>query len=498
MSVGIIVFHIGYAMMGYPHYRDQHLGTALTYAREGVDLFKPIIVGFNANNAPTPQEFPLWQAAASLPMRWFGEWFGWANVVSLLLFATALYPVWRLGAQLGGSVVGWWATALLLSQPLVWLYAGAGATDGTSLATAVWFFFSGYQLLISPRKVLWVIATATTGALAATLKLPFMMAAGIGLGINLVAKHRDDLRAWLAMGASATFAALVFLLWTRYTDSCIAQAEFAYVELRTSHNPDMGRWYFGDWSYRLNPANWIKGGWRAMNALFGSFALLAVPMAVIGLRRASMMALAWLSGCLVVTGVFSNLVLHHTHYYLMYSPAVALLVAPLVSRGWTVLSGWWSWPKFTLLAGLLVVSLLSIMQGLLGLEVIQTDPYTHRVVNRIEKYTTDSDKLLIIRGGWGGEELFLSGRRGLSIWNTQFLEKGENLQRIRDLGYTKVVVISESPLLHALQVVNPGSAERVRMKYDSALTRVSQDWPVVHRDEDIVIKSIPTVTQHTQ
>jgi hypothetical protein len=491
MSVGIIVFHIGYATMGYPHYRDQHLGTALTYAREGVDLLKPIIVGFNANNAPTPQEFPIWQAAASLPMRWFGEWFGWANVVSLLLFATALYPAWRLGAQLGGSVVGWWTTALLLSQPLVWLYAGAGATDGTSLATAVWFFFSGYQLLISPRKVLWVIATATTGALAATLKLPFMMAAGIGLGIILVAKHRHDLRAWLAMGASATFAALVFLLWTRYTDSCIAQAEFGYVELRTSHNPDMVRWYFGDWSYRLNPANWIKGGWRALNTLFGSFALVVIPVAILGMRRGSVMALAWLAGCVIVTVMFSHLVLHHSHYYLMYSLAVALLLAPEVSKGWALLQNLWVWPKVILVASLIGVASLSIIQGLLGMEVVQTDPYEHKIVAKVREHTTPKDKLLISGGGWGGNILILSDRQGLSIWTAKMLDEGNNLQRLKELEYNKLVLISESPLLTALQVINPGNSGYQRQTYEAALSEESRSWPTIYQDEDMLIKAVP-------
>ena len=115
--LGIVVFHLAYAGTGFSHYRDQHLGTALVYAREGIDLLRPMIVGFNANNAPTPQEFPLWQAAASLPLRWFGEWFGWANIVSLLFFATALYPVFKLGEALGDKNVGWWAVALLLAQP---------------------------------------------------------------------------------------------------------------------------------------------------------------------------------------------------------------------------------------------------------------------------------------------------------------------------------------------------------------------------------------------
>ena len=491
MGVGIVTFHMAYAAMGYPHYRDQHLGTALMYAREGVDLFKPIIVGFNANNAPTPQEFPIWQAATSLPMRWFGEWFGWANIVSLLLFSSALYPVWKLGSRSGGPVTGWWTTALLLCQPIVWIYAGTGATDGTALAATIWFFYCGYQLLTDQRRTLWSIATATTAALAATLKLPFMMAAGIGLGIILLATHRRDLGTWLAMGASAVFAASVFLLWTRYTDSCIAQAEFGYVDLRTLNNPDMLHWYFGDWSYRLNPANWIKGAWRAMNALFGSFALVAIPMAVIGMRRGSLLALGWLAGCLIVTAIFSHLVLHHSHYYLMYSPAVALLLAPIATKGWTMIGGSWTWPKPTLVFGLIAIAFLSIIQGLLGLESIQTDPYADKIVEKIRQHTTQNDKLLIVEGGWGGNMLFLSDRQGLSIWTASMLDEADNLHRLKELGYNKLVLISDSPLLNALQVINPGNADLKRRTYERALSDGSRSWPTIHQDEDILIKSLP-------
>jgi hypothetical protein len=491
MGLGIVAFHMIYAAMGHPHYRDQHLGTALIYAREGVDLLRPTIVGFNANNAPTPQEFPIWQAAASLPLRWFGEWFGWVNIVSLLLFATALYPVRKLGEQLGGHVAGWWATALLLCQPIIWIYAGAGATDGTSLASSIWFFYCGYQLLINQSRTLWIIATTTTGALAATLKLPFMMTAGIGLGIILIAKHRRDVHAWLAMCASGIFATIVFLLWTRYTDSCIAQAEFGFVDLRTSHNPEMVRWYFGDWAYRLNPANWIKGAWRALNALFGSFALVALPLAVLGMRRGSVVALAWLAGCLIVTTIFSHLVLHHSHYYLMYSLGLALLLAPEASKGWALLQNVWAWPKATLVAAMICVFMLSIAQGLLGLEAVQTDNYQNKIVSKIREHTAPEDKLLIAEGGWGGNILFLSDRQGLSIWNAAMLDEGDNLQRLKQLGYNKLVLISDSPLLTALQVTNPGNASYQRRTYERALSESSRTWPTIYRDEDVVIKDLP-------
>jgi len=490
-GLGIVIFHLVNAWSGFAQYRGHHMGTALVYAREGIDLLRPVIVGFNANNAPTPQEFPIWQAAASLPLRWFGEWFGWANIVSLLFFSTALYPIWKLGSKLGGAAVGWWTLALLLSQPLVWIYAGTAATDGTCLAAAIWFFYCGHMALENRRRLHWAAVTAIAGALVATLKLPFMMAAGLGLAIVLVAKHRHDRGAWLVLGGVAAVAVLTFLLWTRYTDACIAKAEFGFVDLRISHNPEMMQWFFGDWSYRLNPANWIKGGWRALNGLFGSFALVAIPIAAIGLRRGNLPALAWLAGCFAVTAIFSHLVLHHSHYYLMYGPPLALLMAPVVHDGWNFLEKSWRWPRVTLLASLIAVALACVVQGLLGLEALLADPYQGKIAESLREHTSAQDKLLIVEGGWGGEMLFLTDRQGLSIWTPAMLDQGDNLRRLRDLGYSKLVMISESPLLHAAQVTNPGNAGYQRRTYEQVLTERVRSWPTVYEDEDILIKDVP-------
>lgn len=490
MGLGIAAFHMGYAAMGHSHYRDQHLGTALTYAREGVDLLRPVIVGFNANHAPTPLEFPLWQAAASLPMRWVGEWFGWANIVSLLFFATALYPIFKLGEALGGRNIGWWTLALLLTQPLIWVLAGQAGTDGLSFAAAVWFFYCGYRAL-SGGQLWWTAATATTGALAATQKLPFMMAAGIGLGLLLLIRHRRKMSAWIAMSVSGIFAAAVFVLWSRHTDACLALAEFPFVELRVSQNPDMAFWYFGDWSYRLNPANWIRGGWRATNALFGSFILLAAPLLVFGLRRARIEPVALLLGAVTVTLVFSQLVLQHQHYFLMYSLPLALLLAPAAATAWNALSQAWKLPQQLLSVLLVVAMLASTLQGLFGMEALFRDPYHQSAAERLEKLTSPKDRLLVVEGGWGGNYLFLSGREGLSIWNTEFLEEEVNLQRLRSLGFNKLVLFRESPLLTALQQNNPGNEGYQRKSYDHALTDSARHWATLYEDEDMAIKELP-------
>ena len=66
------LYAIGWALLGHPIYRDQHMGAALEYASNGIDLLRPVIVGFNAKGSGTPQELPLWQAAASVGFKLFG------------------------------------------------------------------------------------------------------------------------------------------------------------------------------------------------------------------------------------------------------------------------------------------------------------------------------------------------------------------------------------------------------------------------------------------
>jgi hypothetical protein len=343
--------------------------------------------------------------------------------------------------------------------------ASQAGTDGFSFATSVWFFYCGYRALAS-KHWLWTVATALTSALAATQKLPFMIAAGIGLGLLLLLRHRNEATAWISMVVSSVFAVIVFSGWTKYTNACLATAEFPMVDLRVSHNPGMVFWYFGDWSYRLNPANWIRGGWRATNALFGSFILLAAPLLALGLRRARAEPVVLLMGAVAVTLVFSQLVPQHQNYFLLYSLPLALLLAPMVSSAWGALSKEWPlWPP--LLVALLVGAMLSsTLQGLFGMEALFRNPYHYSVAKRLEELTAPEDRLLVVEGGWGGHYLFLSGRDGLNMYDTSILETPGNLERLRAMGFNKLVLFSESPLRAALQQNNPGNESYQRETHE--------------------------------
>jgi len=124
--------------------------------------------------------------------------------------------------------------------------------------------------------------------------------------------------------------------------------------------------------------------------------------------------------------------------------------------------------------------------------VLALDTYPHEMAAIIDQYTGPADKLLVEGGGWG-DTLMLSHRVGLSIWNTKILEDSTNLARLKQLGFNKLVMVSQSPLASAVEKSNPGQTQFTRELYSDPklLTPVAKDWPTLFQSEDILIKQIP-------
>ena len=490
-----VVFHLMLAYKGYHNYRGQHLGTALGYARGQIDLMNPVIVGFNAGDTPTPLELPLWQATAALLFKGLGTWTGWANVAALLFGIAALWPLFKISKTYGSERMAWWTLIIYSSLPLVFYYNGRACTDGSSLTFTLWFLYFA-DLMVRTRKWRWLLPSMVFGVLSALSKAPFFFCAGICSFLLLLVHSKTSLKSWVQLSMTGLVAVIVFMLWTKHADVCVAKAEFPLVDLRTSGGSEdqfMKDWYFGDWHYKLNPVNWAKGGWRFMNANLGSFALLSLLLWGGIASRNRFGQMLFLAGGLT-TLVFTHLVLHHSHYYLMFSPAVAILcgwaVVQIESSVFTSQLG-----KCGFVLAMIVCLFLSTIQGLVGMKTsLDADPYPRHIAKIIAEKTAEKEKFLIQGGGWGGEYLILAERRGLSIWSTAFLEKPEKLKRIQDLGYTKLVMISESPMLLAVQQSNPGQSLQQRASYRANITPVADGWRTLYQTEDILIKEIPPRT----
>jgi hypothetical protein len=363
-----------------------------------------------------------------------------------------------------------------------------------AFSLSLWFVYFAYRL-VSTGAAVWVGPTATFGALAAVTKLPLFMCAGLASFFFLLLLAPRDGRRWLLLGASGIFSGLVFLLWTRHTNSCLAAAEFPYVDLRVKYGSGAWFWYFGDWRYRLNPVNWAKGGWAALNSLFGSFALAGLAGGSLFSKR-HRIAQLWLLAAFLTTLVFSHLVLVHRHYFILYSPAVAMLCAGAVIQLEELLDFRKLWQQVAATIGMLGIIFLSAVQGLMGIEIsLDYDPYPGKVADIVRMHTSPDDRLLIQGGGWGGTILFLSGRQGLTIDDTAILEDEKKRRRLLELGYNKLVMISESPLLNALQQTNPGNFTRERVSYRTFLTPIAEKLSTKFESPDVLIKDLAALPQ---
>jgi hypothetical protein len=339
--------------------------------------------------------------------------------------------------------------------------------------------------------VKWFLPAAALGALVAVSKLPFFMATGLA-GFFLLLKTRGfKLRELTAMAGVGTVAGILFLLWTHYTDAVQTGAEFKFVDLRVAKdNPQMLFWYFGDWHYRLNPVNWVKAGWRFVTATFGSFSLIALFVYAVMERRVHPAAKFFLAGACLTTLIFSHLVLHHWHYYLMFTPAVALLCAASLEKAEAFLVEHGVRPALVSGTAACIV-LAALFQGLMGMKAFSLDKYPARITDAIRTHTAPADKLAVINGGWGGDELIRTGRNGLSLWNAKVFEDAGKYARLKQLGFNKLVILSESPYQNAIQIVNPGQSDIPRVMAKSYVTLLVEKWPTDYETEDIIIKEIP-------
>jgi len=384
----------------------------------------------------------------------------------------------------------WWAVVAFLAQPLIIFTSGQASADGLSLVFALWASYGLIRLVECGGWKWWLVATVA-GVLSASAKLPLYFASGVFSAVYLAWTNPWDKRRWGLLIASGVIASGFFFAWNRACEGILTQADFPFVNLSLKDNPTMWRWYFGDWAYRLDPANYIKAGWAALNVLLGSFALVAVVVA--GLKmRCRMGPLAALAGAVVTTMIFSHLVLVHRHDYVLFSLPVALLLGHGIAILERAIAGDGEMKKILFSATALGALTLAGIQGLMGMEIVQNyDPYPKAMAELIQKHSGPEDKILIQGGGWGGNTLMLAGLPGLTIWTDKVLDEPSKIAELKKMGFTKLVMLSESPLLWSLKKTNPGAADLDRESYRKTWSPLIDVWPTEVETEDILIKTIP-------
>lgn len=479
------IYALAWAFSGQMLYRDQHFGGALVYYDNGIDLLRPVVPGFNANGSGTPQEFPLWQAVAALALQFTGGWWPSVTILTLSLFTITCLAWWQLGRQINEIRSGGLLVAFLLAQPLVFDNAGSASVDGFSLGLLLLFIWQTEKLRTMPNLVNFVLCAFITTLLAVT-KLPFLLAGAFG-ACWILLWGKATIRSWGLLALCGVLSTLVFLIWNWWCTTEILRAEFRYRPMMLKEIPE---WFFGTISMRLDPMVYIKGGWRSLNALWGSFIL--VGLTLYGFYRAPRsLGAGLLLGAIATTLIFFNLVLVHQHYYLMYAPGVALLNAIAFSDILSRITVQQPLPKFITVLVLGFLLGLSLAQGLLGINIIgHADKQPGRIGIAIANAVSPNEKVILVNGGWG--QPFVESRRTyLSTDNTDLVMNVEFLKRLKELGYHKIGFVGESELLHAMQVTNPGQNTKIRITPTSLLCDETKRWKTIVESQDIIIKEIP-------
>ena len=482
-----IGFHLFLALSDRAIGRDQHLGTALLYAKNGIDLLNPVILGANANGAPTPLEFPLWQALTGLLMKCFGTWHGWGNVVSLLFHVSSLWPVFHLARRLFSPRCAWWALVLYSAQPLTFLYGGYASTDGMSAYLAVWFIYLVAEMLETKSWRWWAAATVV-GTLSATTKAPFFFVMGLTAFFWLLQGHRNSGRAWLQLSTAGAISVIAFVAWNQHCNRCYAAGEMPVMDLRVGQGTEIMKWWLGDLAARLSMRSWARGAWRASTILLGSIGLAVLPLAAFRLSDARPLRW-WLLAGFVALGVFTTLILIHWHYYYIFSVPVALLGARTVVEFEPVFCRVVS-NAFLRTATCIAMVGAALAQGLQAAHLnLFLDPHPVRSAKLLEQHTTSQDKLVVWGGAWS-TPLLRAHRDGVITSTFSLITDPAKLSRLKELGYTRLVLVNNSPLLVAINA-SSGSGDFKFKNLREELPTLARNWSVAFESPEVLILDLP-------
>jgi hypothetical protein len=498
-AAAIVAFNLWMATTRHDNSRDQHLAGAVSYAKGHIDLLRPEIPGFNANGSPTPLEFPIWQALTAVLMKAFGIWYGWGNIVSMAFLFSSLWALFDLVRRRGSSRLAWWTILFSLAQPLNMIIGAQAGGDSTAWAFAMWFVYFSYRMAIESKLTWWLLALLS-GGLSALTKAPFFMCAGLTAFFWVWCWRRNSVRAWAFLISTGVICAALVMVWNVHCHHVYREAEFSTINLDPlDANSGIHHWYFGTLSYRLNYANWLRGGWHLSFQVLAGFSLIFLVLFSIRVKQAAA-AWLWMLAAVCTTVVFPELVLEHWHYFFIFAPATAWLCAVGANE---IEGGIWDrlraspLARASIILGTLVPSLAGTL--MCAHVVLLFDPWPDTVGQLVKQHTSPKDKLIVWGPAWGanwGDPFFRAGRQGLTATlertDTSWLNDPKKLARLKQLGYNKIVLINPSPKVTAL-----GSLALVagrEQKFDDLrqlIPAIAKHWPVVFDSPFVLIAQIP-------
>ena len=430
---------------------------SLDFYRRGFDLMHPAVCWLGGHRTLI-FEFPLPEALSALLYRAFGPSPVWDRVVSLVFFAIAAGYLRAFLGRVAGRRIAALATLAFLALPLGRYFSRAAHVDFVATAFAHAMLYHGLR---GVRERAWshTLAAGAAGALAALIKAPYLIPV---LGPFAVAALSIPLGAALApAGVPLALTAAAFVWWRRHVDGINAAVpDWSFLPgFYREVNP--GWWYYGEWSQRLVPGNWLKLARRVLHEVTTpgglGVALLGLthrPRAAARGPGAWSFALAWCAGTALYVLVFFPLNLIHDYYQIPLLAPAAFLIALGADRFWDRLPRAGAIP----VAGVLFAALLAALALARPAGYYRVDWLRVEAGRRIAARVPPGDLVVACDYGAGWSDprlLFRADREGWSVAVPDLTP--DRLVRLRAAGarWAAIVTDPDHPALRAPDWLTP-------------------------------------------
>ena len=142
---------------------------------------------------------------------------------------------------------------------------------------------------------------------------------------------------------------------------------------------------------------------------------------------------------------------------------------------------------------LLATFLVSLPGLLMLIRTSLSDSYPQDIAEVIEQHTSPDEKLVVWGQSWGMP--FLRAHRegvsgGYNLSDNAWFNDPAKIERLKQLGFKKVVLINPSPFMSAVSKAHGGQLEEPKDLHQ-VLPAIAKNWPVTFDTPQLLIVQIP-------
>ena len=442
-AVGLIVAYIvgvlpslGQSLVEtHAHRQTQTAYTAVLYAENGIDLFRPSLPVLGPPGF-IPQELPIFQAVGALVMRSGLPADMSMRIVGLATFVVSALMLYLLARRLMGSVGAVVALGAYLFNAHAWLYGRTSLIEYLATAGGLGFLYFASLWMDEGRPVHWIAAT-TGGLVGILVKITtggfLLLPALLWRSGGRWGFQRASVLAMVAVCVAVGGAWSAFAQGVREETPAAA---FLSMENQWS-------WFFGSVTQRLDLASW-RVPLVALIMLTGFGIALWAPLAVARARQSGQPAflLGMLSLVAAVPLLLFNLYAIHDYYWVAVAPMIAIGIG--LGTEWLLAHRGRRWVRRAMvgLAGAWVATVIGTSASW---SIIYGTPEEEGRAVAMATFIHDNsqpDDWVVLRGvGWNSTFLYYARRQGLAVPSADpNLSGGEfGVQDLSDIDFDSIL-----------------------------------------------------------